>query len=210
MGQKDTVRRFPGVPTSGRYGIFVLTTMPSMALSFKTAMRRRTTFIFYVLLAGSIIVHLCYGPSIVHPAVAKADKVLVIKNKRILVLLKDGEIFKTYKIALGKQPTGHKVRQGDRRTPEGRYVLDSRNPKSKYHLAIHISYPNESDILNAQKRGVSPGGDIMIHGLPAGSGGVGELHSFLDWTDGCIAVTNSEMEEIWQLVADGTPIEIKP
>jgi len=146
----------------------------------------------------------------VSSAVTKADKVLVIKSKRILLLMKDGEMFRTYKIALGKQPNGPKTRQGDRRTPEGRYVLDSRNPKSKYHLAIHISYPNESDILSAQKRGVSPGGDIMIHGLPPGSGRVGELHSFLDWTDGCIAVTNSEMEEIWQLVADGTPIEIKP
>lgn len=173
-------------------------------------MRRKTIFIFCILLAGAIIAHLWCGPGLVFSAVAKADKVVVIKNKRILMLLKDGEIFKTYKVALGKQPTGHKIRQGDRRTPEGRYVLDSRNPRSKYHLAIHISYPNESDILNAQKRGVPPGGDIMIHGLPPGSGGFGELHSFLDWTDGCIAVTNAEMEEIWQFVPDGTSIEIKP
>ncbi len=149
-------------------------------------------------------------PGVVFPVVTKADKVLVIKNKRVLMLLRDGEIFRTYKVALGKQPTGHKTRQGDRRTPEGKYVLDSRNPKSKYHLAIHISYPNESDILNARNRGVSPGGDIMIHGLPPGVGKSEEAYSFLDWTDGCIAVTNSEMEEIWQLVADGTPIEIKP
>ncbi len=145
-----------------------------------------------------------------YASLEQADKVIVIKSKRVLMLLKDGEIFRTYKVALGKQPKGHKTRQGDRRTPEGRYVLDSRNPRSKYHLAIHISYPNESDIVSAQKRGVSPGGDIMIHGLPPESRSVGELHSFLDWTDGCIAVTNTEMEEIWQFVADGTPIEIKP
>ena len=173
-------------------------------------MRRKTVFICGILIICAFVAHLWLIPGMVSSAVTKADKVLVIKSKRILLLMKDGEMFRTYKVALGKQPNGPKTRQGDRRTPEGRYVLDSRNPKSKYHLAIHISYPNESDILSAQKRGVSPGGDIMIHGLPPGSGRVGELHSFLDWTDGCIAVTNSEMEEIWQLVADGTPIEIKP
>ncbi len=143
-------------------------------------------------------------------SLAQADKVIVIKSKRVLMLMRDGEIFRTYKVALGKQPKGHKTRQGDRRTPEGRYVLDSRNSRSKFHLAIHISYPNESDVVSAQKRGVSPGGDIMIHGLPPDSRNVGELHNFLDWTDGCIAVTNAEMEEIWQFVQDGTPIEIRP
>jgi murein L,D-transpeptidase YafK len=173
-------------------------------------MRRKTIFILCILLIGAFVGHLWFRPGIALSALPNVDKVLVIKSKRILMLLKDGEIFRTYKVALGKQPTGHKTRQGDRRTPEGRYVLDSRNPKSKYHLAIHISYPNESDVLSAQKRGVSPGGDIMIHGLPPGSGSIGELHSFLNWTDGCIAVTNAEMEEIWQFVPDGTPIEIKP
>jgi murein L,D-transpeptidase YafK len=150
------------------------------------------------------------GQSSVLAALAKADKVVVIKSKRVLMLMKDGEIFKAYKVALGRQPKGHKTRQGDRRTPEGRYVLDSRNPNSRYHLAIHISYPNASDVLSAQQRGVSPGGNIMIHGLPPESKSIGDLHSFLDWTDGCIAVTNSEMEEIWQFVSDGTPIEIRP
>jgi murein L,D-transpeptidase YafK len=173
-------------------------------------MQRKTVFIGSLLLICAFAGHLWLKPGIGFSAVARADKVLVIKNKRMLLLLKDGEIFRTYKVALGKQPSGHKTMQGDRRTPEGKYVLDSRNPRSKYHLAIHISYPNASDVLSAQKRGVAPGGDIMIHGLPPGSGKVGELHSFLDWTDGCIAVTNTEMEEIWQLVADGTPIEIRP
>lgn len=173
-------------------------------------MQRKTVFIGSLLLICAFACHLWLEPGIGFSSVARADKVLVIKNKRLLLLLKDGEIFRTYKVALGKQPSGHKTMQGDRRTPEGKYVLDSRNPRSKYHLAIHISYPNASDLLSAHKRGVAPGGDIMIHGLPPGSSKVGELHSFLDWTDGCIAVTNTEMEEIWQLVADGTPIEIRP
>lgn len=140
----------------------------------------------------------------------QADKVLVVKSKRVLVLLSEGEILKTYKIALGGRPVGHKIEKGDQRTPEGTYVLDSRNPHSKYHLSIHISYPNSLDRENAQKRGAEPGGAIMIHGLPDELGNVGKLHRTADWTKGCIAVTNKEIEEIWRLVPDGTPIEIKP
>ncbi|MBF0329855.1 MAG: L,D-transpeptidase family protein [Nitrospirae bacterium] len=140
----------------------------------------------------------------------KADKVLVVKNSRIMVLLKDGEILKVYKVSLGKKPTGHKVKAGDQRTPEGSYILDSRNPQSKFYKAIHISYPNKSDAANAQSLGVSPGGGIMIHGLPNKLGELGRLHRRWDWTDGCIAVTNEEMDEIWELISDGTPIEIKP
>lgn len=139
-------------------------------------------------------------------ALPKADKVVVIKCRRLLMLLRDGEIFKTYRISLGKQPRGRKTRSGDNRTPEGSYVLDSRNPKSKYHLSLHISYPNETDILNAHRRGVSPGGGIMIHGLLPGM----LAPVFSDWTSGCIAVSNREIEEIWRFVRDGTPIEIMP
>ncbi|MDH5203093.1 MAG: L,D-transpeptidase family protein [Nitrospirota bacterium] len=141
---------------------------------------------------------------------AQADKVVVIKSKRLMMLLQNGEILKTYRISLGKQPIGRKNREGDNKTPEGSYILNSKNTKSKYHLSIMISYPNESDILKAQERGVSPGGSIMIHGLSEGLESLGKLHRALDWTNGCIAVTNSEIEEIWQLVSDGTPIEIKP
>ncbi len=143
-------------------------------------------------------------------ALVKADKVVVIKSKRLMMLMRGGEILKAYKIALGKQPVGHKTKAGDKKTPEGNYVLDSRKPDSKFHLAIRISYPNESDALNAQKLGITPGGDIMIHGLPDRLTKVGSLHRLTDWTDGCIAVTNPEIEEIWKLVPDGTPIEIKP
>jgi murein L,D-transpeptidase YafK len=151
-----------------------------------------------------------FWPEKVSAALIKADKVVVIKSKRLLILMRDGEILKAYKIALGKQPKGHKTNAGDRKTPEGIYILDSRNPDSKFHRSIHISYPNESDILKAQKLGVSPGGAIMIHGLPDSLASIGKTHRTWDWTDGCIAVTNTEIEQIWRLVPDGTPIEIKP
>lgn len=160
----------------------------------------------------SILVFGCwlFQPVAASASLAKADKVLVIKSKRLLILMKNGEILKAYKVALGKQPKGHKTNAGDRKTPEGTYILDSRNPESKFHKAIHISYPNDKDILNAQKLGVSTGGAIMIHGLPDSLESIGRDHRNWDWTDGCIAVTNSEIEEIWRLVSDGTPIEIKP
>lgn len=159
------------------------------------------------------IVIFCYHffyPEEISATLVRADKVVVIKSKRILMLLREGEILKVYRVALGKQPNGHKTKTGDKRTPEGTYILDSRNSDSRFHLALHISYPNVSDIMNAQKRGVTPGGDIMIHGLSDKLKSAGKLHRTSDWTDGCIAVTNPEIEEIWQLVPDGTPIEIKP
>ncbi|MGA7826579.1 MAG: L,D-transpeptidase family protein [Geobacteraceae bacterium] len=143
--------------------------------------------------------------SIVH-----ADKVVVIKKKRLLLLEKDGEVLRKYRVAIGRNPVGTKTRQGDDKTPEGDYILDWRNPRSRFHRAIHISYPNNEDILRAQKHGVSPGSDIMIHGLPKNYEDVGELHTVTDWTKGCIAVTNSEIDEIWSIVPDGTPIEIRP
>lgn len=139
-----------------------------------------------------------------------ADKVVVIKSKRVLMVMRNGEILKIYKIALGKNPVGHKTREGDQKTPEGNYILDSRNSNSKYHLSMHISYPNESDILNSKKNGVSPGSGIMIHGVTRELEALGRFHRFSDWTNGCVAVTNFEMKEIWKLVPDGTPIEIKP
>src|SRR4030043_1588090 len=143
-------------------------------------------------------------------SVVKADKIVVIKSKRVMLLLNNVEILKAYRSSLGKHPVGHKTFQGDQKTPEGTYVIDSRISDSKFYLALHISYPNDSDIKNAQKLGVDTGGDIVIHGLPNGLGKkIGRLHRMTDWTDGCIAVTNSEMEEIWKLIPDGTAIEIK-
>lgn len=113
-------------------------------------------------------------------------------------------------MALGADPVGRKTQQGDHKTPEGIYRLDSRNAHSQFYKSIHISYPSQSDRAAARKRGVSPGGDVYVHGLPNGYGFVGAAHHMKDWTDGCIAVTNSEMDEIWQAVRDGTQIEIRP
>ncbi|MDQ2694969.1 MAG: L,D-transpeptidase family protein [Pseudomonadota bacterium] len=138
-----------------------------------------------------------------------ADWVVVVKSARTLSLLRDGQVIKTYPVALGRNPVGHKIREGDGRTPEGRYVLDWRNPNSRFHLSLHISYPNAADRRHAQALGVSPGGDIMIHGQPNGLGWLGIMPQ-RDWTEGCIAVTNSAMEEIWAAVAEGTPIDILP
>jgi murein L,D-transpeptidase YafK len=141
------------------------------------------------------------------PASAMADKVIVLKGERKLLLIKSNEVLKTYTVSLGGNPVGLKIRQGDHKTPEGNYVLDRHNAHSQYYKSIHISYPNADDVARARKLGVPTGGDLFIHGLPndfKGPSGLG------DWTDGCIAVTNAEIDEIWRVVADGTPIEIKP
>lgn len=140
----------------------------------------------------------------------KADKIIVEKSKRKLSLYSQNKLLKEYSIALGSNPEGPKTQEGDGKTPEGSYIIDARNSKSAYHLSLHISYPNEKDIEQANAKGVSPGGQIMIHGLPKGLGWIGSLQNMRDWTLGCIAVTNSEIEEIWKLVPDGTTIEIKP
>jgi murein L,D-transpeptidase YafK len=138
------------------------------------------------------------------------DRVVVYKSERKLVLLSQGKEVRSYKVALGSEPVGPKTRLGDHRTPEGVYTLDSRNPNSHFYKAFHISYPNLKDIATAKKLGVSSGGDIMLHGLPKEYAWVGKAHTLHDWTDGCIAVTNEEMDELWKLVPARTPIEIKP
>lgn len=140
----------------------------------------------------------------------KIDQVVVSKHERTLILFSQGKAIRTYKISLGEAPVGAKQQEGDHKTPEGHYILDRRNPRSKFYKSIHISYPNEEDRKRAEQRGVSPGGDIMLHGLPNHFGWLGAMHLSQDWTDGCIAVTNQEIDEIWELVSDGTPIEIKP
>ena len=144
------------------------------------------------------------------PKNARAEHVVIYKAKRELELWSGGKLLKTYKVALGQVPVGPKVRQGDGKTPEGRYLIDSRNSKSQFHLALHVSYPNAEDRARAKKLGVSPGGAIMIHGLPKEWAWIGARHREIDWTAGCIAVTNPEIEEIWRAVKDGTPVEIKP
>lgn len=140
----------------------------------------------------------------------KIDHVLVLKAERRLILLSEEQPVYEYSIALGGVPEGSKRGEGDQRTPEGYYVIDWRKPDSDYHLALHISYPNAEDRRQARELGVEPGGAIMIHGLPNGLSVIGAAHRVLDWTDGCIAVTNDEMEEIWRRVDDGVSIEIRP
>lgn len=140
----------------------------------------------------------------------KIDKILVLKSERKMFLISNGENIKEYKIALGFEPIGHKVKQGDGKTPEGNYTISWRNPQSSYTLSLGVSYPNAKDKEVAKKLGVSPGGDIMIHGLPNKMKYIGKAHTLNDWTFGCIAVTSEEIKEIWDIVPNGTKIEIKP
>ena len=138
------------------------------------------------------------------------DKVLVVKSERKLHLMGRGEVLKSYRISLGKEPTGAKVREGDLRTPEGFYWIDWRKTSDKYNLSMHISYPNARDAANARKKGVSAGGMIMIHGTPLDDEYPEWFFSTLDWTEGCIAVTDEEMEVIYSMVKPGTVIHILP
>jgi lipoprotein-anchoring transpeptidase ErfK/SrfK len=146
------------------------------------------------------------------PTSPHVDRVVVRKAERRLELIKDGEVYRSYRIALGDNPRGHKMEEGDERTPEGEYILDWRNPRSNYYKSIHVSYPNARDRAFAEAIGIEPGGMIMIHGRPnwLSSPAVAREYDGRDWTDGCIAVTNPEMEEIWRLVRNGTPIQILP
>ena len=138
------------------------------------------------------------------------DRILVEKAERKLSILRKGKVIKTYRIALGGNPIGAKQEEGDMKTPEGVYTIDYRNPNSDYHLALHISYPSVEDNARAAQRGVNAGFDIMIHGLPNGRGWIGAAHRQTDWTAGCIAVTDEEIEEIWRVTPDGTAVEIRP
>ena len=140
----------------------------------------------------------------------RADRILVEKSARRLTLLWKGRAVKSYRVALGDKPLGRKQCQGDNRTPEGLYRIDARNAGSSYHRSLHVSYPSAQDAANARRLGCRPGGDIMIHGIKNGYGAIGAAHALTDWTLGCIAVTDGEIEEIWAAVPNGTPVEILP
>ena len=142
--------------------------------------------------------------------IEKADSVLVIKSESKLYLKKNGKVLKQYHVSFGANPKGHKQQEGDERTPEGKYVLDYKNGKSKFYKSIHISYPNAEDKKRAKVKGISPGGLIMIHGQKNGLGWLSLFTQRINWTDGCIAVPNGKMDEIWNNVNVGTPILIKP
>jgi len=139
-----------------------------------------------------------------------ADTVVIEKAARVLHLMQDGQAFRTFKIALGIRPVGDKLREGDFKTPEGRYLLDTRNPNSDFFLSIHISYPSSADRREASEQGFQPGGAIMIHGQPNTPTRSEAYYRTQDWTNGCIAVSNSDMIDIWLMTGDNTPIEIKP
>jgi murein L,D-transpeptidase YafK len=156
---------------------------------------------------GIAVMQLGEGPSLAESA--RADRILVEKSARRMTLFWKGAPLKIYRIALGRGEPGPKMQQGDNRTPLGLYRISARNRASAFHLALRVSYPDAKDIERAKKRGVDPGGDIMIHGLPNGLGWIGGLHRLIDWTAGCVAVTNREIEEIWRVVPNGTPIEIR-
>jgi murein L,D-transpeptidase YafK len=144
------------------------------------------------------------------PSETTIDRIVVEKSAKRLSILRGGKQIKSYRIALGRNPVGAKQEEGDMKTPEGVYQIDSRNAQSSFHLALHISYPSDEDNRRAAARGVSAGFDIMIHGIQNGRGWIGAFHRWKDWTAGCIALTDEEIEELWRVAPDGTTIEIVP
>lgn len=140
----------------------------------------------------------------------KADMVVVVKSESKLYLKRGGKIISQYHVVFGPEPQGHKLQEGDGKTPEGIYVLDYKNANSDFYKSIHISYPNRADRKRAARSGVDPGGEIMIHGQKNSAGWLASISKYFNWTEGCIAVSNRAMDEIWLAVDAGTPIEIKP
>jgi murein L,D-transpeptidase YafK len=179
--------------------------LPARNLFVGATMAIMRWLVWLVLTFGVIATADSHAP----PAAREADRILILKADHRMELLSHGEVLKTYKVALG-DPRGPKVQAGDKKTPEGTYFVDGKNPHSLFHRALHLSYPNAADRERARKLGVSPGGDIEIHGLPSQYAWMGAAHRTVDWTTGCIAVTNPEIDEIWDLVAVGTPVEIRP
>jgi len=157
----------------------------------------------------TVLALLCQG-TLLAGGFPVADKVIIDKGDRKLYLIKEGETFRTFDIALGIRPVGDKEHEGDFKTPEGRYQLDTRNPNSEYFLSIHVSYPDGQDIREARSKGLDPGGAIMIHGQPNSPTRSEGYYRTQDWTNGCIAVSNSDMIDIWLMTNNDTPIEIRP
>ena len=170
---------------------------------------RLKVLLIALLLAAPVMAPVAHG-QIPRLGANKVDLVLVHKAKRLLELKRAGRTVRSFRIALGRNPVGPKLKEGDGRTPEGVYTLDWRNSDSAFYRSIHVSYPGPWDYHRAVRWGVSPGDMIMIHGLPNDAGEAARLHPSVDWTNGCIAVTNEEMDQIWTLVEDGTPIIIYP
>jgi murein L,D-transpeptidase YafK len=160
--------------------------------------------------AGVLLALLCLAAAPTLYADEKADMVRVVKSEKRLYLLKENEVFASYPVKFGANPKGHKQEQGDERTPEGLYFLTYKNSNSAFYRSIHISYPNAADQEKARSLGVDPGGDVMIHGQANGWEWAGFLTQLVNWTDGCIALTNGNMDQVWNAIDSGTPIEILP
>ncbi len=164
--------------------------------------------VLVLLIAGVYVyAHHVWNPL---PAGTTVDRILVEKSARRLSIFHEGKKLKSYGVALGRNPIGAKQEEGDMKTPEGVYWIDWRNPESDYHLSLHVSYPSDEDNARAAERGVNAGFDIMIHGITNGGGWIGAFHRWHDWTAGCIAVTDEEIEELYRITPDWTPIEIRP
>jgi len=142
--------------------------------------------------------------------ITKIDSVEVFKSKREMVIFSNGNKLKTYNISLGTEPEGPKQFEGDKKTPEGKYIFDRKNTATGYHLSIHISYPNEQDKIKAASFGKAPGSDIMLHGIPNNADLIESYYENNDWTHGCIAVNNNDMDELWRVIDVGTPVIIYP
>jgi murein L,D-transpeptidase YafK len=171
--------------------------------------RAKILLAVFLIIGATAIFFFAHQDRKVLPAGTTIDRILVEKSERKLSILRGGKVLKTYHVALGRNPIGAKEQEGDNKTPEGIYTIDYRNPKSDYHLALHISYPSAEEITRAAQRGVNAGFDIMIHGLPNGQDRIGAAHRQKDWTAGCIAVTDEEIDELYRVTPDGTTIEIR-
>lgn len=187
-----------------------LNRMPSIDRVFVSSLLCLLTLLPFGVRADGPLSSSAIAGSSVESGLPQADYVVVNKSNRTLQLLRNDKVLRTYKIALGLRPEGHKQFEGDFRTPEGKYLLTRRNPNSEYFLSIQVSYPNDQDIARARRQGQRPGGAIMIHGQPNTPRKPRDYYRNVDWTEGCIAVSNSDMVEIWLMTPPDTPIEIQP
>ncbi len=165
-------------------------------------------WIFGIIAIG-LVIYLVY-PENKLPERSQIDKIEVYKSKRKMLVFSGETLLKIYTVSLGKNPVGHKEFEGDCKTPEGIYIINDRNPNSSYHKNLGVSYPNAKDIENAEKIGKPPGSAIKIHGLRNGCGYISKLHRWKDWTAGCIAVTNPEIDELYKAVKPNAEIHIFP
>jgi murein L,D-transpeptidase YafK len=172
-------------------------------------MRTRSLIILFCATAFVAALAWAHWPETPIDPSSPVTQIVILKAQRELILYSNDKPLKTYRVALGRHPVGSKQVAGDEKTPEGEYVISGRNPRSPFHLSLHISYPAPAELASARAKGIDPGGEIMIHGIKRGLGWIGKFQRFVDWTQGCVAVTNEEIEEIYRVVPDGTKVTIK-